>query len=298
MKKSESIFTAVAALVFAILVWSITPSLVRSFALATGPADSIVIRMFSVAIIALPILFFTGWRIDKKDWPVFLLLGCVGSFLYFVGSIFGFANVSAGVGGMLYAIQPLLIAALAASMGMERLSLSVIAGMVISFAGTIYLFSEGLGGTSSDLIFGAVMLFFADVAWAIYVVFSKPMIKKYGAAKTTLWSLILCAPPSLVFFSSSTITTLQNLNGAAWASLVFLSLIGTLLSVNFWNYAAGRLPPTTVGASLYVIPPCVAIFGWLFLHESTSATTWIAGAIILFGVAVAEFGKSLVKEPA
>lgn len=296
MKKSESVFVAVAALVFAIIVWSITPSLVRSFAIATGPADSIVIRMFSVAIIALPILLMMGWRIEKKDWPVFLLLGCVGTFLYFVGSIFGFAKVSAGVGGMLYAVQPLLIAALAASIGTERLSLAVIAGMVISFAGTVYLFSDGLGGTSPDLMFGAAMLFFADVAWAIYVVFSKPMIKKYGAAKTTLWSLILCAPPSLVFASGSTIATLQNLNSAAWASLIFLSLIGTLLSVLFWNYAAGRLPPTSVGASLYVIPPCVALFGWLFLHETTSATTWIAGGIIVLGVAVAEFGKSLIKE--
>jgi drug/metabolite transporter (DMT)-like permease len=36
----------------------------------------------------------------------------------------------------------------------------------------------------------------------------------------------------------------------------------------------------------------------LFLNETTSATTWIAGGIILLGVAVAEFGKSMIKATA
>jgi drug/metabolite transporter (DMT)-like permease len=293
---SESRLPAIAALLFAIFAWSITPSLVRSFAIAVGPGESVVIRMVSVAIIALPMLLISGWQIDRKDWPMFLLLGLVGMFGYFIGSIYGFAKVSAGVGGMLYATQPLLIAGLAAAIGAERLSLPVIAGMVISFAGTIYLFAEGLGGTSSDLIWGALLLFFAGAAWAIYVVYSKPMIKKYGASKVTLWSLVLCVLPSLAFATSATLTTVQNLSGAAWASLAFLSLVGTLLSVNFWNYAASRLNPTTMGASLYIIPPCIAAFGWLFLGETTSATTWIAGAIILVGVGVAEFGKNFITE--
>ena len=71
-----------------------------------------------------------------------------------------------------------------------------------------------------------------------------------------------------------------------------MSLIGTIFSVNLWNYAAGHLPPTSVGASLYLIPPCIALFGWLFFGEATGLNTLIGGLIILAGVAVAEFGKS------
>ncbi len=47
-----------------------------------------------------------------------------------------------------------------------------------------------------------------------------------------------------------------------------------------------------MGAALYVIPPCIALFGWLFFNEATSAKALLAGLIILAGVAVAEFGRT------
>ncbi len=276
-------------------MWSVTPSLVRAFALETGPADSIVIRMWTNALFAVLPLLFIGPRIERQDIKTFLLVGMIGNFGYYIGSNFGFANLSPGAGGMIYATNPLMIAALAIAVGAESLSMAVIIGLLISFAGTVYLFEDGLNSTASgNPVFGGLMMLFGCAAWAVYVIFAKPLIKKYGPLKVTLVTTILCAPPSLLFANGQTLHTFLNLSHSAIFALLIMCLIGTLLSVNLWNYAAGKLPPTSVGASLYVIPPCIALFGWLFLGEATGAKTLLAGLIILLGVAVAEFGKSFM----
>ena len=293
---TQSRLFAIAGLAAAVIIWSITPSVVRAFALETGAQDSVVIRMFTNCAFCIPLLLWVGPKIELADWPRMLVVGVIGNFGYYVGSNFGFANLSAGAGGMLYASNPLMIAALAAVLGVERLTLPVILGLLISFAGTCYLFADGLGEGAGNPIFGGIMLLAGCACWAVYVIAARPLIKKYGPIKVTLWSTAICVVPALTFITGSSWHTAMNLTTPAIAGLIFLSLIGTLLSVNFWNYASSMLPPSSVGASLYVIPPCIALFGWLFFHETTGTKTLLAGMIILAGVAVAEFGRQYFGE--
>jgi drug/metabolite transporter (DMT)-like permease len=285
---------ALSALAFTILVWGLAPAFVRSFSLATGPADAMVIRMWTTALAALPLFIFAGWHIDKADVPKLLLVSLVGMFGYFLGSVFGYAYLPAGFGSMIIAIQPLLIALLAAGLGTERLRRNAIIGLVISFLGTLYLFSGNMGAAIKldDMIKGGLLLLLCDVAWAIYVIYNKPLLIKYGTLKMTAWTLFLCGPPSLLFISQTTFHSLTNLDGQAIFSLIFLSVIGTLVCLATWNYATRYLSATTMGASLYLIPVIAVAAGWLVLGEAATFATLIAGMIILAGVAFAEFGKS------
>jgi drug/metabolite transporter (DMT)-like permease len=283
---------AIIALVFTIFVWGISPAFIRSLVLNTGPADSLIIRLCTVAIISAPVLLVTGFSIDRKDIPRLLFISCVGMFGYFLGSIFGFARVSAGIGSMVFATQPLVIALIAASLGVEKLTAAIIAGLIISFSGSIYLFSDGSANEVVGSATGGVMLFVAGIAWAVYVIFSKPLIQKYGTIKITTWSLVLCALPALPFYSTSTWSVVLAFNASAWFALFFLSAISTLIAVATWNYAAGQLKASTVGATLYLVPVLAVTAGWLMLNEKASYATLLAGVVILAGVAVAEIGKS------
>jgi drug/metabolite transporter (DMT)-like permease len=285
---------ATLALIFTMLSWGISPALVRAFALATGPADSIVIRMVFTAICALPIFYFTGIHIDRKDVGRLLFVSIIGMFGYFVGSIFGFAIVPAGIGSMVFATQPLLIALVAAAVGTERLTVPTVTGLIISFIGSIYLFSgeDSSSKATENLVIGGILIFASCIAFSLYVIYSKPLIQKYGSMKITAWSLVLCAPVALPFFSGSTVSTLQALDIKAIAALLFLSIAATVMAVITWNYAVGILKSSTVGATLYVVPVLAALAGWILLGENIGISTLIAGVIILAGVAFAEIGKS------
>ncbi len=297
MKPSKigSLRWPVIALAFTVLVWGVAPAFIRGFSLATGPADAMVIRMWTTAIAALPLFLVNGWRIDRQDIGTLVLISAIGNFAYFVGTVFGYALVPAGFGSMIIAIQPFMIALLAAALGRDTLTKAALLGLTISFAGTIYLFSGNVGGSISlsDMITGGVLFLFCDIGWAIYVVFSKPLVQKYGTFKISAWVLLLTAVPALAFASGSTFNTAASLDAHALFSLFFLSVIGTVVCIVTWNYAVQHLSATTMGASLYLIPLLAVAAGWAVLGEEASLATVVAGVVILAGVAVAEFGKTL-----
>ncbi|MCA0434801.1 MAG: EamA family transporter [Proteobacteria bacterium] len=284
---------AYAALLSAVIVWGVAPAFIRSFSLTAGPADSMFIRLVTVALFCLPFLPFAARKIARQDWPRLLLVAWVGVFGYFLGSIFGFTYVGSGVGGLIMATQPLIIALLASALGTERLTIATLAGLAVSFAGALYLFSGDLGGsgTSREALMGALMIFACGIAFAINVVFSRPLVRRYGSLTVTLYTMMLCAIPALPFYNANIINVVAGLDLFAWGSLIYLSLVGTILAVIAWNYAVGLLRPTTVGASLYVIPLLAVISGWIVLGEKVTIHTAFAGLIIVGGVALSEFGQ-------
>jgi drug/metabolite transporter (DMT)-like permease len=242
--------------------------------------------------------FLGGYTVARKDLARLLLIS-IGMFGYFAGSIFGFAYVTTGVGGIIISTQPLLIALLASFFGAERITIPTIIGLVVSFAGTLYLFSgeSPAGSTHENIIMGGLMIFACGFFWSIYVVFSKELIQTYGSFKITALSSALAALPALAFASSATWETARSLDRNGLLTLFYLTFVGTLLTVSTWNFATARLPPTTVGASLYLIPVLTLLSGYFLLGETIATTTLIAGGIILLGVALAQFG-SLLKPKA
>jgi drug/metabolite transporter (DMT)-like permease len=107
--------------------------------------------------------------------------------------------------------------------------------------------------------------------------------------------LAIATLPALVFISPTTWETTINLDQNSIFALFYLTFIGTLVTLGTWNYAVGLPRPTAVGASLYLIPIFAITAGTLLLGELVIPTTLIAGAIILLGVAIAQFGPALWK---
>lgn len=283
------------ALTTPVVVWGIAPAFIRSFSQTVGAWDSMFIRMVSVALMCLPFLLWSGVHVARADWPRLLLVSWIGMFGYFLGSIFGFEYVKAGIGSIIIAIQPLIIAVLASLFGTEKLTAAVIAGLLVSFAGTIYLFSgdPDLARFNSETLFGVAMLMLCNVAFSINVVYSRPLVQQYGAFRITLLTMILASIPALGFFRPGVISVIANLDRFAWGSLFYLGFVGTIVVVVLWNYAVGHLRPATVGASLYAIPVLGALSGWIVLNETLTWQAMLAGLIIIGGVAVSEFGKNL-----
>jgi drug/metabolite transporter (DMT)-like permease len=299
-RQSNQNLAAYLALATPVIVWGVAPAFIRSFSQTVGAWDSMFIRLVSVAMMSLPFLAYCGWYIAVRDLPRLLLVSWIGIFGYFLGSIFGFEFIPAGIGSIIIAIQPLIIALLASALGTDRLTPAVLIGLAVSLAGTFYLFSGDatLASFDRNAIFGAGMLMLCNVAFSINVVFSKPLVQTYGAMRVTILTMIFAGMPALLFYTSSVPGKIKAFGLMEWWTLFFLGFIGTILVVILWNHAVGRLRPVTVGASLYAIPVLGVISGWFVLNEAITLHTVLAGLIIIAGVAFAEFGGSFWKQRA
>jgi drug/metabolite transporter (DMT)-like permease len=284
---------ALAALAFTTIVWGITPVFVRSFSLAVGPYQALIIRLILTGLVFAAVLALTtGFQVDRKDWPKLVALSLIGMLGYYVGTIFGFTYAPAGTGTLIVSTQPLLIAVLASFAGTERLTRTTILGLLVSLAGSALLvWGDNMTGgmvTKSSLVLGCALIFLAGLCWSIFVVFSKPLLQRYGSLKITGLSNLIIMLPALPFISNDTLTGLTSMNQQAWVSLAFLIVVGATLAVFTWNYAAGHLKPSLLGSAMYVMTVIALIAGWAILSEAITQNIIMAASLIMAGVAISQ----------
>ena len=288
---------AILALLFTMLVWGVSPVFFRSLSLALGPADHLAIRYALVGLLFIGVLIATrGWRIARADWPRMLFVSLAGFTVYNLGSAFGFERINAGTGSLIIGTQPLLIALIGTLAARERLTPAVIFGLLIGFAGIVFLVWNDLGvtGDATQFLTGCAMIFVSGTCWAIYAVASKPLAQKYGSLEVTAMSVVITSLALVLLLGRpSTLTTLAAMTPRSWAEMAYLVLFVTALTMVTWNYGAARLPAAAAGAFLYLVPPIGVAAGALMLGEKVTGGMVIGGALIMAGVAIAQFGGRL-----
>jgi drug/metabolite transporter (DMT)-like permease len=300
MQKTNTL--ALAALAFTTVVWGVTPVFVRSVSLFLGPTQALIIRLVITGLIFTLILSCTtGFKIDRQDLIKLTLLSLLGMLGYYAGTVYGYAIVPSGIGALIMSTQPLIIALLAWAIGTERIGLATILGLLVSFLGSILLvwgdsWSTG-DAIDSTFLLGCLMIFLGGSGWCLFVVFSKELIQRYGAMKITGLSNLIIMLPALPFISGDTATALSGMNLNEATSLAILIVIGAVVAVYTWNFAAGLLRPSMLGSALYIIPVIALFAGWAALNEIITQNTLFAAALIMAGVAISQL-KLKQRQPA
>jgi drug/metabolite transporter (DMT)-like permease len=285
-----------AALLLAMFIWGISPVFMRSLAVGLGPADTLIIRYTPVAIIWMIVLAMTGGcRVSQRDWPRLLIVSLVGLFCHAAAAMYGFAHVPAGIGGLIFATPPLFIALLAVVVLGERVTFYLVLGLILAIFGTVLLVWEDLTSAILDKSYlsGILLLLLACFAWAFYSVPGKVIFQRYGSLPMTGMTTIIATVPMLALASGGTIDALHGMTRLQWFEVSFLAICSTFIAMLAWTYASAKLPATTTGPFLYLIPVIAVLAGVLILGETMTWTTMLGGLCIILGVAVAQLGSRM-----
>src|SRR4051794_35155515 len=123
-----------------------------------------------------------------RDLRDIILLGILGNVLYQNLFIFGLAHTRAGTASVLLAGSPVVTALLSGWVGHERVRARAWIGIVIAIAGIAFIVMASGPSTDnagSDSMLGDVLLLSATTAWAVYTVFSRDLVAKYGPIAVT-----------------------------------------------------------------------------------------------------------------
>ena len=288
---------AFSALLFTVVVWGIGPVFLRTLSVELGPADHLSIRYTLVSILYLVLLAVFGqWRIARADWPRLLVISVIGMVGYNLGSAFGFERISAGIGSLIIGTQPLLIALMGTLIASEKLKPAAILGLIIGFIGVLLLVWKDLSVTADswDFLVGCTLIFVSGFAWSIYVVVSKPLVLKYGPLSITAWSVVIGSLVMVPLLGTpSTLDTLQAMTMRSWLEMGYIGIVSTMIASISWNFGASRMTAAACGAFLYLVPIIGVISGALILGEAVTTGMLIGGALILTGVAIAQFGPMI-----
>jgi drug/metabolite transporter (DMT)-like permease len=222
---------------------------------------------------------------DKKSWAIIAVQGffllCISNGLL----TWAMEYIDSGLGAIIAGLVPLFVALFSILLlRFARFTPLMVVGLVIGFGGIITIFYEHFAQLlNSRYAFGVGLALTAAVSWSFGTVFTsryKPNTELlFGVG---LQMLIAGAIMLTVCGLSGKYVNLLEANHDALWSLLYLILVGSLLTYSAYVFAVSKLPPTQVSVYAY-INPIVAIFlGWMILHEQMSVNV-ITGTLITLG---------------
>jgi drug/metabolite transporter (DMT)-like permease len=235
----------------------------------------------------------------RRDVLKLIVLGVVGNTCYQFLFINGINRTAASTTSLILTMTPILIALLSAIFIRERIHWIGWAGIMTSFFGLYFvIFGNGAGvSVGREGLKGNLMILVGNIFWAVYTVFSKPLLEKMSALRLSTLTLSFGA----LFYLPLTFRDIARLDwgsvsARSWAALVFSAVFAIALSYVFWYSSVKRVGNTKTGIYSNITPVFTVIFASLFLGERIGLTKVVGTLIIILGFYLTRFGHRWFKK--
>jgi drug/metabolite transporter (DMT)-like permease len=226
-------------------------------------------------------------QVQGGDWLAMGLLGIVGVIGYMFSlnwAMHGERGITAATAAILVATTPLFTLLLSAATGKERPTWLAWTGSAVAFGGVAIVVFLGKGRVEFTVAGRALVGLLAPMSWAVYSVYTRPFVHKYGGLFTTGATLsvgVLALLPLGVWYGVAPLHALQPVH---WAWLAFLSILSTILGYALWNQALKSRTASQVSVYIYFNPVVAALVGVAFLHERLTGWFLAGAALVMAGV--------------
>ncbi len=256
------------------------------------------VRFFSAGLIILLVSRVMGWKFPEK-FDDYRTIATVGIMLLFISNgLVCWAEqwIESGLTALLLAATPLFMALIEVIVPREhRIGRLGWVGLIIGFAGVVYLFSPNLTLEGRTLP-AMLAVLGASLNWAIASIYLKrrivsgSMMPNVGIQMFAAGTLFLLAA---AFFGG---ISMEEASADGITALLYLIFIGSILAYTAFNYMIKALPASKAGTYAYVNPVVAVILGYLILSEVVTAQTIVAASIILGGVVLVQISKVKILE--
>lgn len=211
-----------------------------------------------------------------------LLLGgaaIVGIYVNQIAFSYAIDLTNASTTALVFGSLPILTAAFAHVVGVERLHRRFWIAAAISFAGVALVAAGSSGGVSGNLL-GDILAFVAAATWGIYSVAIVPLLSRYSVWRISAVALLVGSVPALLTALPQLADQSWDLGALVWIAFAF-AVLGPLVLTNIlWFTAIDRVGPSRATLVTNLQPFLAALFAVLLLSEELG---WLQ---VLGGVAI------------
>lgn len=304
-KKNSEEFVAITALIVSMIIWSVSGIAIKHALAVLPPFTMIVLRfvpsvllMLVIGLICRKSSLFALQKIDRQDWPLFLIAGFCQPFLYYLLETFTYdALHSPTIAETLLSTSPLLSPIFAAVLLRERVTKYNILGILVSTAGVFALSLIGSKDYSIGNYWGILLAFLAVSA----AVIDSIMMRKVPAKYTSLTFIFYAQCVSLLFFIPLWFwkegpEAIYNLQFAidksqlyvALGCVAYLTVFASVIAFILFCAALRKVGVTQANAFNNIRPAFTALWMFLFFGEHLPIGKWIGMALIIIGLFVCQ----------
>ena len=275
-------------------LWGASFLFTRMSAAAFGPIALVAVRVTGAALFLLPLLLWRGQVGElRRHWRAIFVVGLTNSALPFL--LFGYAALSftAGLSAIFNAAAPLFGALIAWLWLKDRLTPMRIAGLVIGFAGVLWLawdkarFNPGGSGWAVLACVAATLLYGLSASLAKRHLSGVAPLAV--AAGSQLGAALALAIPAALWWPHTMPSS------TAWLTAALLAVLCTGVAYVMYFRLIAHVGPANAIAVTFLVPAFAVLWGWLVLGERLSGSMLFGCAVILLGTSLA---TGLVKRRA
>lgn len=247
-------------------------------------AQPLVIAEVRFALASLIMLFVAHFILKqrlplKKEWKQLMIYGFLNISVYLGLYVIAMQNITAGIGALAVASNPVFISFISVLFLKKRLHYSVVISIIVCTLGVAFA-SWPLFGNASVSVGGLVILLLSMLSYsagAIY--FSSKQWNGLSLLAINGWQTLLggifLLPVTLAFYKSSG----NHLNSRFWLSVSWLAIPVSIFAVQLWLWLL-QLNAVRAGLWLFLCPLFGFIIAAWILKDTISAYT-IAGIVLV-----------------
>lgn len=257
-----------------------------------GPIALIAMRVTVAAgFLIVPILVRHELPLLLRHWKQLLILGALNSAVPFTLFAYATLSMTAGDAAVLNATAPLFGGLIGYLWFREILSIQKVIGLVIGFCGVVILVWGKLSGVTSvtPLLAGLS----AAIMYGFAAHYSKRALKNVPPLVVSTGSLIAA---SLILLPIAAVTwpaTAPSKMG--WICVAALGLGCTAIAYLLYFRLLRNVGTSKAMTVAYLIPVFGILWGYLLLHESVTAATWIGGLTVIAGTTLVNLPQQSAK---
>lgn len=265
------------------ILWGIGYTAAKICLQVMDPVTLTITRFLFAQLFFVPLLIKFWEKPTRKDILLIILMGLTEVSIYQIAFFFGLSGMSAGLASILVSTEPIFIYMLAMAFLSEQLSFMKILGIVVSFIGIIFIYINNLNSKLAAI--SIILVLFASFLWSIYMIISKPVVKKHNPLYVTSLSSFFGTIFLLPFISNS-VLEITRMNTLQIYSFVFLVVFATFLAFYLNLKGLQLLSASNASVFYYISPIFTVLSAYVLINEAITVNVIIGGIIVIGGVAV------------
>jgi drug/metabolite transporter (DMT)-like permease len=280
-------------LTLVVFVWA-SNTIVSKVALREATPVLLALCRFTIATVVFYLPVFLVMRrlgppLRRGDWLRLAAIGILGSSSSVLLFTIGVSTTPATYAGFILMTTPIWTALLAWLFLRERLGRVRSIGMLVAFAGAVFLVTQGeVEAFDSSVLVGSGFLLLAQISWSGYTLMSKPLL----ARRSPL--LVLAASHLIAVFALWVASGLLGVWGqigeladwslSTWLAVAYMVVFVSAASQALYVYGLRAIPASQAISFMYLQPVFTVVLAGLALGERPGPLTVAFGALIFLGL--------------
>ncbi|MAZ00747.1 MAG: EamA family transporter [Flavobacteriales bacterium] len=269
------------ALILVNLIYGLNYIIAKNVMQNDIPASCFVfLRVFFACILFFCLKFFVvrKEKIEKKDYPLFILCGLFGiaiNQLFFFNGLHLTTEVNSSI---IMITNPILVVLIAILIRQEKFSTIKTIGIIIGFIGAVsFIIADPSKihennilqeSFSKNITKGNIMIFINSFSYAIYLILVKRLMKKYNFITVIFYVFLFGLFFVIPFGLKETLSLdLSVLNKNILLGISYVIVFTTFFAYLFNIFALTHLKSSVVSNYIYLQPIFATFFSFLFIKD-------------------------------